>query len=68
METLDKVALLRQQAIDLLLLDREIIDEQLNQLGYGKENAPAQKRRGRKPKQSAEHQLSPGGNSLAVQM
>lgn len=41
---------LRQQAIQTLLEEREAIDKMLGTLGYG-ENAPAGKRRGRRPKQ-----------------
>jgi hypothetical protein len=50
MTTLEQVAQLKQQAIELLLNERERIDTELNQLGYGQENAPSGKRRGRKPK------------------
>jgi hypothetical protein len=50
MTTLEQVAQLKQQAIELLLNERERIDSELNQLGYGQENAPSGKRRGRKPK------------------
>ncbi len=41
---------LKRQAIDLLLKERAEIDQELERLGYGKENAPTQKRRGRPPK------------------
>jgi len=34
----------------VLLNEREQIDSELNQLGYGQENAPSGKRRGRRPK------------------
>ena len=50
MTALEQVAQLKQQAIDLLLNEREHIDSELNQLGYGQENAPTGKRRGRRPK------------------
>ncbi len=50
MTALEQVAHLKQQAIELLLSEREQIDSELNQLGYGQENAPSSKRRGRKPK------------------
>jgi len=47
MTALEQVAQLKQQAIELLLNEREQIDSELNQLGYGQENAPSGKRRGR---------------------
>jgi len=50
MTALEQVAQLKQQAIQLLLNEREHIDSELNQLGYGQENAPSGKRRGRRPK------------------
>jgi hypothetical protein len=50
MSALTDVATLKQQAIALLLDERQKIDLELEQLGYGKENAPTQKRRGRRPK------------------
>lgn len=46
MTALEEVAELKQKAIEILLAERERIDEQLALL---QENAPA-KRRGRKPK------------------
>jgi hypothetical protein len=54
MTTIERAEQLRQQAINLLLIERSQIDNQLNQLGY--EKAPnVLKRRGRPPKsQSAE--------------
>jgi hypothetical protein len=45
---------LRQQAIKLLLDEQELLREQLLQFGYDKENAPAGKRRGRRPKVATE--------------
>jgi hypothetical protein len=50
MTVFEQVTQLKQQAIDLLLNEREHIDSELNQLGYGQENAPSGKRRGRRPK------------------
>ena len=50
MTVFEQVAQLKQQAIELLLNEREHIDSELNQLGYGQENAPSGKRRGRRPK------------------
>ena len=41
---------LKRQAIDLLLKEREAIDAELKQLGYGQENATTPRRRGRPPK------------------
>lgn len=54
MTALEQVAQLKQQAIELLLNEREHIDAELNQLGYGQENAPSGKRRGRRPKAAIE--------------
>jgi hypothetical protein len=41
---------LRQEAITLLLKERDAIDVELEALGYGKEKATTFKRRGRPPK------------------
>ena len=57
MTALEQVAQLKQQAIDLLLNEREQIESELNQLGYGQENAPSGKRRGRKPKAVIESEV-----------
>jgi hypothetical protein len=46
-ETADQ---LKQQAIDILLKEREAIEAELRALGYGKENGRTMKRRGRPPK------------------
>ena len=45
---------LRQKAIKLLLEEQELLVEQLLLLGYDQENAPAAKRRGRRPKVATE--------------
>lgn len=50
MSALTDVQSLKQQAIDLLLNEREQIDAELTQLGYGQENAAPHKKRGPKPK------------------
>jgi hypothetical protein len=57
MTALEQVAQLKQQAIELLLNEREQIDSELNQLGYGQENAPSGKRRGRRPKNVTEQEV-----------
>jgi hypothetical protein len=44
---LKEAAELQQQAIAILLSERNAIDQRLAQLGHGQEKAPAQKRRGR---------------------
>ncbi len=54
MTTFERVAQLKQQAIELLLNERERIDSELSQLGYGQEKAPSGKRRGRRPKNLTE--------------
>jgi hypothetical protein len=50
MTALEKAAELQEEAVSILLAEREQIDARLEQLGYGKEKAPA-KHRGRPPKQ-----------------
>ena len=50
MTALEQVAQMKQSAIDLLLNEREQIDQELQALGYGQEKAPSGKRRGRRPK------------------
>lgn len=50
MDVIEQAEELRQRAISLLVEERSRIDAQLNQLGYGQENAPTGKRRGRRPK------------------
>jgi hypothetical protein len=47
----DQVSQLKQQAIQILLKDRQEIDAELDRLGYGKEKPPTTyRRRGRPPK------------------
>jgi hypothetical protein len=65
---------LKQQAIDLLLKERNAIEAELKALGYCKENGVATKRRGRPPKatleasQAKEHQAEfPDGDSTRLQ-
>ena len=53
MGALSEIQALKQQAIDLLLNERELIDHELKQLGYGQENAPLGKKRGRKSKEQS---------------
>ncbi|HMH13488.1 MAG TPA: hypothetical protein VK578_10305 [Edaphobacter sp.] len=48
MTALEQVEQLTQQAITILLAEREQIDKRLSQLGYGQVSTPA-KRRGRPP-------------------
>jgi hypothetical protein len=59
----DEVSALRNQAIDLLLNERKQIDDELTSLGYGIQNAPTQKRRGRPAKVKEPVQLSQPGSS-----
>jgi hypothetical protein len=53
MTAIEKALELRDQAITILLAEREQIDLQLAQLGYGQEKAPNGKRRGRPAKQTS---------------
>jgi hypothetical protein len=68
MTTLEKVEDLRQQAIGLLLSEREQIDQRLNQLGHGQQKAAPSKRRGRPPKsiQPDAKSIQPEGPELSV--
>ncbi len=52
MNTLQQVAILKQQAVDLLLAERDRIDAELAILGQ--EKAPNNKRRGRPPNPKVE--------------
>ena len=47
MSAIQQSETLRQQAIELLLTEREAIDNQLQTLGHGQEKGPAGKKRGR---------------------
>jgi hypothetical protein len=52
MTAIEQAEQLRLQAIEILTAERQRLDEQLAQLGYGQEKAPLGKKRGRKPKNS----------------
>lgn len=54
MTIIEQAEELRQQAISLLMEERDQIDAQLALLGYGQEKAPSGKRRGRRPKNFTE--------------
>jgi hypothetical protein len=54
MGAIEQVEELRQQAIQLLLAEQELIAEKLLQLGYDQDNSQAGKRRGRRPKVATE--------------
>jgi hypothetical protein len=47
MSVIQKSEELRRQAIELLITEREAIDNQLAILGHGQEKSPAGKKRGR---------------------
>jgi hypothetical protein len=49
MSVIEKSEELRQQAIELLLTEREAIEQQLQTLGHGQEKTAPSKRRGRPP-------------------
>ena len=51
MTAIEQAQALQQQAIAILLAEREAIDQQLAMLGHGQIKAPTQKRRGRPLKQ-----------------
>lgn len=54
MSAIEQAEELRQQAIQLLLAEQELIGERLLQLGYDQENSPVGKRRGRRSKVASE--------------
>ena len=54
MDAIERAEELRQQAIQLLLAEQELIGEKLLQFGYDQENSPVGKRRGRRPKVATE--------------
>ncbi len=58
---------LRQQAIELLLTEREAIDNQLATLGHGQEKTAPSKRRGRPPNPKPEDLELPSGRSDMTQ-
>lgn len=63
MTIIEKSEELRQQAITLLLTEREAIDQQLNTLGHGQEKT-ASKKRGRPRKEDqSEGQRQPSSRS-----
>ena len=51
MTAIEQAQSLQQQAIAILIAEREQIDAHLAQLGYGEKNAPLGKKRGRPVKQ-----------------
>jgi hypothetical protein len=67
MTAFEQVAQLKQRAIELLLSERQQIDSELNQLGYGQEKA-ATKRRGRPPNPKVEtmQQIEPPSQSDTI--
>ena len=54
MSAIEQAEELRQQAVQLLLAEQELIGERLLQLGYEQENSPVGKRRGRRAKVATE--------------
>ena len=54
----EQAAELRQQAIQVLLKEQELIREQLLELGYDQENSTAGKRRGRRAKVATESDVT----------
>lgn len=63
MNAIDQAESLRQEAIAILVKERDEIDARLIQLGHGQEKAPTGKRRGRKPKIQAEALGQPASHS-----
>jgi hypothetical protein len=51
MTAMEQVLELKKRAVEILIAEREQIDAQLDQLGYGKENPAPMKKRGRPTKQ-----------------
>jgi hypothetical protein len=54
MNAIQQAEELREQAIQLLLAEQDLIKERLHQWGYDKENSQVGKRRGRRPKAATE--------------
>jgi hypothetical protein len=63
MNAIEHAENLRQQAIAILVKERDEIDARLAQLGHGQEKAPTGKRRGRKPKIQEAGQQLPASHS-----
>jgi hypothetical protein len=59
MTALEQAEALRQQAIAVLLDEREAIERKLKLLAYGAEQKTASKRRGRPPKGETGEQVAP---------
>lgn len=68
MTALEQAQALQQQAIEILLTERDAIDARLRQLGHGQEKAALGKKRGRPAKLTESALLSQTGNSESVQM
>lgn len=54
MSVIEQAEGLRQQAIQLLLAEQELVGDKLLQLGYDQESSPVGKRRGKRPKVATE--------------
>lgn len=63
MNAIDQAESLRQEAIAILVKERDEIDARLIQLGHGQEKAPLGKKRGRKPKIQAGDPVPPAFHS-----
>jgi hypothetical protein len=65
MTALEQASELQQQAIQLLLTEREEIDHRLAQLGHGQEKTTTMKRRGRPPKTQSPNTEFPSPDQAA---
>ena len=62
MSVIQKSEELRQQAIELLITEREAIDNQLSTLGHGQEKTALTKKRGRPRKEAQEEGQPPSSD------
>jgi hypothetical protein len=58
MSAREQAAELKQQAIEVLLKEQDLIRKELLEMGYDQENIPAGKRRGRRAKLATESDVT----------
>ena len=58
MSVIEQAEGLRQQAIQLLLAEQELVGDKLLQLGYDQESSPVGKRRGKRSKVAPERDVT----------
>lgn len=65
MKAIEKAEELRQQALQLLRIERELSGEKLLQLGYDQENSAVGKQRGKRSKVAPEREVAETDDPLA---